>query len=84
MAARAQGIFTPISEGGGAGSFAITTLALLVSRPQNAYGSFVVSGPSATQVTLTGTGIEIGNDGSTPVAVTAIVYSDSVTVTPLN
>ena len=85
IAARAQRYYhTPISEGGGSGSFATTTLSALISRPLNEYGSFVLSSPSATSVTLTGVGIETGYDGATPLAVYAIVYSDSVTIIVTN
>ena len=85
MAVRAQRYYhTPISKGGGSGSFASVTLGALISWPVNAYGSFVLTSPSASSLTLTGVGIETGNDGATPVAVTAIVYSDSVTITVLN
>ena len=81
MAARAQRYYyTPITQGGGSGSFANTTLGLLISRPNNAYGTFVLSSPLATSITLTGTGIETGADGATPVAVTVIVYSDSINI----
>ena len=85
MAARAQRYYhTSLSKGGGSGSFAYTTLVSLTHRPVSAYGSFVLSSPGTTSVTLTGTGVETGNDGATPVAVTVIVYSDSVTITVLN
>ena len=81
MAVRAQRYYhTPISEGGGEGSFATATISTLTGRPDNAYGSFSLSSPTATSLTLTGTGIETGADGATPVAVTVIVYSDSINI----
>jgi Tfp pilus assembly protein PilE len=85
LAARAQQYYRrPTALGGGQGSFATCTLAQLTTKPSNANGSYVLSAPSATQVTLTGTGVENGNDGSTPVVVTMIVYADSMNTTVLN
>lgn len=85
LASRAQRYYyTPLSEGGGQGSFATCTLGVLISYPLNAYGSFYLTSPSATSVTFVGTGIEIGNDGSTPVQAIVVVYADSITVTVTN
>jgi hypothetical protein len=85
LAARAQQHYRrPTALGGGQGSFATCTLAQLTTKPSNANGSYVLTGPSATQVTLTGTGVENGNDGTTPVVVTMIVYADSMNTTVLN
>ncbi len=79
LAERAQRYFhTAISEGGGGGSFANVFLFELTSSPVNAYGSFVLFSPSAVSMALAGYGIEIGNDGSTPVLVTVVVYADSM------
>jgi len=78
MAARAQRWYhTSISEDGWSGTFAIATLSALISRPVNAYGSFTLSSPSATSLVLTGTGVETGNDGATPVEVVVTMYADS-------
>ena len=85
LAARAQQYYRrPTALGGGQGSFATCTLAQLTTKPSNANGSYVLSAPSATSVTLTGTGVENGNDGSTPVVVTMVVYADSMNTTVLN
>jgi len=81
MAARAQRYYhTNVYDGGGAGSFATCTLAHLISRPENAYGSFSLVSTSATQIVLYGTGIEDGYDQASPTEVTITVFADSVSV----
>ena len=85
LAARAQQYYRrPTALGGGQGSFALCTLQQLTTKPTNANGSYVLSSPAATSVTLTGTGVENGNDNSTPVSVQMIVYADSMNTTVLN
>jgi hypothetical protein len=85
LAVNAQRYYwTPGSEGGGGGSFANMILGYLLIRPSNVYGYFALSSPTATSVTLTGTGRELGYDGTVPVEVEAIVYPDSVNVTITN
>lgn len=74
----------PWKLGGGQGSFANLTLSDLTSRRSIPHGSFALSSPTASSVTLTGTGVETGNDGATPVEVEVIVYADSMTVTVTN
>ena len=76
--------WTPGSEGGGGGSFSNLTLSQLLTRPATTYGAIVLSSPRPTSVTLTGTGREIGYNGSTPVEVEIIVYADSVSMTVTN
>jgi hypothetical protein len=71
---------TSRNAGGVGGSFANMTLASVISWPTNAYGAFALSAPSATSVTLTGTGIETGWNGKTPVEVEVVVYADSMVV----
>jgi Tfp pilus assembly protein PilE len=85
LAARAQQYYRrPTALGGGQGSFATCTLAQLTSKPTNANGSYALSGASLASVTLTGTGVETGNNGSGPVEVQMIVYADSMTTTVTN
>jgi Tfp pilus assembly protein PilE len=85
LAARAQQYYRrPTALGGGQGDFSACTLAQLTSKPSNANGTYVLSSPGATSVTLTGTGVEIGNDGSTAVEVQMVVYADSMTTTVTN
>lgn len=85
LAARAQQYYRrPTALGGGQGSFASIALSQLTSKPSNANGSYALSSPTATSVTLTGTGVENGNDGATPVEVEMIVYADSMTTTVTN
>jgi hypothetical protein len=43
-----------------------------------------MSGSNATSVTLTGTGRELGFNGTYPVEVEIIVYRDSVSMTIIN
>jgi Tfp pilus assembly protein PilE len=85
LAARAQQYYRrPTALGGGQGSFAACALDQLTSKPSNANGVYVLSSPTAASVTLTGTGVENGNDGTTPVEVVMIVYADSMTTTVNN
>jgi len=85
LAARAQQYYRrPTALGGGQGSFASCTLTQLTSKPSNANGTYVLSSPAAASVTLTGTGVELGNDNATPVVVQMIVYADSMTTTVTN
>jgi hypothetical protein len=74
----------PARLGGGEGDFANLTISRLVVNPYRSVGSFVLTSPTASSVTLTGTGVETGNDESTPVEIEVIVYADSMTVTVTN
>jgi hypothetical protein len=85
LAHRAQRFYyASVIENGGQGSFSSITLQHITSTPKNAYGSFVLAAPSATSVTLTGRGVEIGHDGITLVEIQAVVYGDSVTIIAVN
>ena len=85
LAARAQQYYRrPTALGGGQGSFASCVFSQLSSKPTNANGSYVLSGAVLASVTLTGTGVETGNDNTTPVEVEMIVYADSMTTTVSN
>jgi Tfp pilus assembly protein PilE len=85
LAARAQQYYRrPTALGGGQGDFSNCTLVQLTSKPSNANGTYALSAPGAASVTLTGTGVETGNDGSQPVEVQMVVYADSMTTTVLN
>ncbi len=83
LAARAQQYYRrPTALGGGGGSFTgLTTVTQLTSKSVNANGSYALSGTSAP-LTLTGTGTEIGNDGTNPVKVVMSVWADSAKVDP--
>jgi hypothetical protein len=83
LAARAQKYYrTPSVIGGGSNSFGGMTMAQLTSRPSNANGTYALSPepvPGGTSsVTLTGTGTETGNDGTTPVEIEMTVWADSL------
>ena len=85
LAVSAQRFYnTPVSDDGGGGSFAGLWLSKLLTRPATAYGTVVLSSPNATSVTLTGTGRELGYDGTSLVEVEIIVYPDSVSMTITN
>lgn len=69
---------------GGQGSFAVVWLGSLVHSPFTPYGSVVLSAPSATSVTLTGTGLTAGWWDQYPMELDVITYPDSLTVTVTN
>jgi Tfp pilus assembly protein PilE len=80
LAAQAQKYYRrPAVLGGGSGSFLNVTLQNLTSKPTNANGTYAISGtPTQQSVVITGSGLEIGNDGQNPVLVTMTVWSDSL------
>jgi len=89
LGAQAQKYYRrPAVLGGGSSSFSGMTMGRLTSAPTNANGSYVLSPdpvPSGmTSVTLTGTGTETGNDGSTPVEVVMTVWADSLLIVANN
>jgi hypothetical protein len=76
--------YTRVAENGGQGDFSALTLAQIANGFENAYGDFTLSSAGSSSVTLTGDGIEVGNDGATAVEVQVIVYADSVNFTITN
>lgn len=74
--------------GGGENSFGGLTLAYLTKVPSNANATYVLSPDPATSsdafVTVTGTGFNTGNDGSTLVQVSIKAWPDSIYVETLN
>jgi hypothetical protein len=72
----------PAVLGGGSNSFGGLTISKLTNQPSNANGSYVLSPDpvpgGVTSVTITGTGIERGNDGATPVEIEMTVWADSL------
>ena len=74
--------------GGGSNSFGGLTMAKLTSSPTNVDGTFVLTPdpvPSGTRsISITGTGTETGNDGTTPVAMTMTVWADSLFIVSNN
>jgi Tfp pilus assembly protein PilE len=88
-AAQAQKYYRrPTALGGGNNSFGGLTLSRITSNPANANGSYELSPDpvpgTATSVTLIGTGIENGTDGSTPVKLTMTVTPDSIVIVANN
>ena len=72
----------PAVLGGGSNSFGGLTITKLTNQPSNANGSYVLTPDpvpgGVTSVTITGTGIEQGNDGATPVEIEMTVWADSL------
>ncbi len=67
----------PTSMGGGGNTFTGWTLPTgLDSTANGTYAATV----AATSITITGTGTEIGNDGSTPVQAVATVTANTISV----
>lgn len=82
LSSRAQQYYRrPTALGGGGNSFVGVTYAKLSSKPTNANGAYSAAGPSATQVVLTGVGIEKGNDNTLPINMTMTVLADSSYIT---
>jgi hypothetical protein len=78
----------PALLGGGAHSFNGLRFFHFAKSPTNANGTYVLSPDPATSsdvfVTITGTGVNDGNDGVTPVQVQMKVWSDSSFLQTLN
>lgn len=73
----------PLSMGGGANSFATigTGAAAFTNigmRNQNDNGTFTITGPTATQLTLTGVGTSDGDDDGINCTIVMTVLDDSV------
>ena len=89
LAAQAQKFYRkPSTIGGGNNSFGGLTLARITSEPINANGEYSLTPDPAPQtaasVTITGTGKETGNDGSTPLVMTMTVWPDSILIVATN
>lgn len=67
----------PTSMGGGGNSFAAWTIPTGLDSTAN--GTYAAT-PTATTISIVGTGTEIGNDGSTPVQATATVTANTISV----
>jgi hypothetical protein len=83
MAAQAQKFYRkPAILGGGSNSFAGLTLSGLTKYASNANGSYVLTPdpvPAGQRsIVVTGTGIETGNDATTPVEIAMTVWADSL------
>lgn len=73
----------PYALGGGGLSFVGFSIpAPLVSNANGSYS--ITSAGTASSITFRGVGVEIGNDGSSPVSVQAVVSNNSVNITILN
>ena len=78
----------PATFGGGGNSFDGLSMSKLTTKPSNANGDYVLSpdpvSGGTTSITITGTGKEIGNDGSAPVRLTMTVMADSIVLVTNN
>jgi Tfp pilus assembly protein PilE len=91
LAAMAQQHYRkPVAMGGGGNSFSTSNGAaaawtIPASLDTTANGTYVLtSAPTATSVSITGTGNEIGNDGSGEVEVVMVVGRNSITSTTIS
>jgi len=84
LAAVAQKYYRrPETFGGGGSSFKGLTLTRLTSKSVNANGTYALTPagplpPGTQQITIVGTGGELGEDGATGVKLTMTVMSDSI------
>lgn len=78
----------PTAMGGGQNSFNGLTLSKITKKASNANATYVLTPDPATSsdvfVTVTGTGFNTGNDGTTSVKVSIKAWPDSVYVETLN
>ncbi|MFC1558158.1 hypothetical protein ACFL40_02255 [candidate division KSB1 bacterium] len=72
-----QWYLKPIALGGGGRSYASVSLASVNVSPGNQNGGYSISAPSQNNFTLTGVGVEDGDNDGTPVTISVIVYPDS-------
>lgn len=87
FASRAQQFFRrPVMLGGGQGKFDnLTDMKMLTSMPgaANENGTYTLqAGTGRGPITITGVGVETGNDDSSPVKVVMQVWADSAKVDP--
>jgi hypothetical protein len=72
----------PSAFGGGGNSFSGLSMSKMTTKSKNANGDYVLSPPlvpaGTTSITITGTGLELGNDNATPVKLTMTVMADSI------
>jgi hypothetical protein len=83
LAVQAQKFYRrPTVLGGGSNSFGGLTMAKLTNSASNANGSYSLSPDpvpgGTTAITITGTGTEKGNDGTTPVEIEMTIWADSL------
>jgi len=78
----------PSTFGGGGQSFGGLTMSKMTTKPSNANGDYALSPdpapPGTTTIVITGTGIELGTDGTTPVKLTMTVMADSILLVTTN
>ena len=86
LASRAQQYYRrPSTTGGGGNTFNGLTLAELTAKPTNSNGVYALStGGSATSVVITGTGVEKGNNATSPISLAVTVFPDSTTLSETN
>ena len=72
----------PSTFGGGGNTFGGLTMSKLTTKSTNANGAYLLTPDpvpaSATTITIVGTGVEMGNDGTSSVKLTMTVMADSI------
>jgi len=76
-----QWYLKPIALGGGGRTFASVSFSNINVSASNENGSYTISNPQQNDFTLTGIGLEDGDDDGTPITISFTVYRDS-TSTP--
>lgn len=85
LASRAQQYYRrPAALGGGGSTFTGLAMAELTSKPSNANGTYALGTVNATSVVITGTGVEKGNNGTSPISMSMTVLADSTSVSVVN
>ena len=85
LAKRAQMFFyRPAELGGGGQSFVGMVIGAIAKEPTNKNGTYSIREATAARSVIVGTGHEVGNDGKSPVRISALVTSDSIKTTVEN
>lgn len=78
----------PVTFGGGGNTFGGLTLAKLTTKSSNGNGDYVLTPDPVPagqlSIIITGTGMELGTDGATPVKLTMTVMADSILLVTTN
>jgi hypothetical protein len=85
LAKRAQMFFyRPAELGGGGQSFVSMAIGAISPKPTNKNGTYSIREATEARSVIIGVGLEIGNDGVSPVRISAVVTSDSIRTTVEN
>ena len=75
-----QWYLKPVALGGGGRTFANVSFSNINVSASNENGSYAVSNPQQASFTLTGIGLEDGDDDGTPITISFTVYRDSTDI----